>query len=111
MFDFLGSPALTLAYYLFTFFSIEAALVIAWGQWQRSNSFRAYRLTIVFGSLTILRVMLFALILVASTSAEIANTWVPPFERVVALPVWVFWCGASPRIFDKKGLSEIRCWR
>jgi hypothetical protein len=30
--DAFGSPAVTLAYYLFTFFAIEAALVIAWGQ-------------------------------------------------------------------------------
>ena len=63
MINFLGSSALNLAYYLFTLFAIEAALVIAWGQWQRSDSFRARRLTVVFGSLTILRLMLMVLML------------------------------------------------
>jgi hypothetical protein len=52
VFSFLASPALTLAYYLFLFFSIEASLFIAWWQWRRLDSFRAYRLTIAFGSLT-----------------------------------------------------------
>ena len=83
MFNFLGSPAVTLAYYLFTFFGIEAALVIAWGQWRRSDSFRARRLTIAFGSLTILRIMLFLLSLIGQSSPEIATIWVPPFERAV----------------------------
>lgn len=85
MSDFLGSPAVSLAYYLFIFFGIEAALVIAWGQWRRSDSFRAYRLTIVFGSLTILRVMLFALALIGGNSPDISAVWMPPFERVVAV--------------------------
>ena len=85
VFDFLGSPALTLAYYLFTFFGIEAALVIAWSQWRHSDSFRAYRLIITFGSLTILRVMLVALSLIGANSPEISSIWVPPFERIVAI--------------------------
>jgi signal transduction histidine kinase/GAF domain-containing protein len=95
VFDFLSSPALALAYYLFTFFSIEAALVLAWWQWRRLDSFRAYRLTIAFGSLTILRVMLFVLAMIGGNSTEIANFWLPPFERVVAITslgflVWGF---------------------
>ncbi len=95
MFNFLASPALALAYYLFTFFSIEAALVIAWWQWRRLDSFRAYRLTIAFGSLTILRIMLFVLAMIGGNSAEIAGYWLPPFERVVAITslgflVWGF---------------------
>ncbi len=85
MFDFLASRALTLAYYLFTFFGIEAALVIAWGQWRRSTSFRAHRLWIAFGGLTILRLMLASLILVGQNSPDIANIWAPPFERVIAI--------------------------
>ncbi|MBI1881650.1 MAG: GAF domain-containing protein [Chloroflexi bacterium] len=93
--DVFGSPAVTLAYYLFTFFAIEAALVIAWGQWQRSDSFRARRLTVVFGSLTVLRVMLFMLALIGRNSAEIANFWLPPFERALGVAslgflVWGF---------------------
>ncbi len=85
MFDFIGSPALTLAYYLFTFFAIEAALVIAWGQWQRSTSFRAYRLTITFVSLTVLRVILVLLVAIGTRSTGIAEVWVPPFERMVTI--------------------------
>ena len=85
MFDFLGSSAATLAYYLFTFFAIEAALVMAWGQWQRSDSFRAHRLVITFVGLTMLRMMLFFLAAIGSMSPEIANVWVPPFERVVSI--------------------------
>lgn len=95
MVSFLGSSALNLAYYLFTLFAIEAALFIAWGQWQRSDSFRARRLTVVFGSLTILRLMLLVLVLAGRSSPQIAATWVPPFERVMAITslgflVWGF---------------------
>jgi signal transduction histidine kinase/GAF domain-containing protein len=92
---FLSGPAITFAYYLFTFFSILAALVIAWGQWQRSDSFRAYRLTIVFGSLVFLRILLVMLGVISRNSADIAEIWMPPFERVVAVAslgflVWGF---------------------
>jgi len=95
VFNFLASPALNLAYYLFTFFSIEAALVIAVWQWRRLDSFRAYRLTIVFGSLTILRVMLFVMAMIGRNSPEIPQQWLPPFERMVAVTslgflVWGF---------------------
>lgn len=95
MSEFLGSPAIPLAYYLFTLFGIEAALVIAWGQWQRSDSFRARRLTVVFGSLTLLRIMLLLLVFVGSNDSALEAVWVPPFERVVAiislgLLVWGF---------------------
>ncbi len=95
MINFLGSSALNLAYYLFTLFAIEAALVIAWGQWQRSDSFRARRLTVVFGSLTILRLMLMVLMLAGRSSPQIASTWTPPFERAMAITslgflVWGF---------------------
>ncbi len=95
MFNFLGSPAVTLAYYLFTFFGIEAALIIAWGQWRRSDSFRARRLTIAFGGLTVLRVMLILMSLIGARSAEFAATGLPPFERLVAISslgflVWGF---------------------
>ena len=95
MFDFLGRPVFALAYYLFTFFAIEAALVIALGQWRRSASFRAYRLTLAFGSLTFLRVLLVILIAIGTNSSQIANVWVPPFERFVAISslgilIWAF---------------------
>jgi signal transduction histidine kinase len=93
--NFLDSSALNLAYYLFTLFAIEAALVIAWGQWQRSDSFRARRLTVVFGSITLLRVMLLVLVFAGNNSSQIAHIWVPPFERTMAVTslgflVWGF---------------------
>ena len=95
MLSFLASPAITLAYYLFVFFSIEASLIIALWQWRRLDSFRAYRLAIAFGSLTILRVMLFLLTAIGGSSPDIAEIWIPPFERVVAITslgflVWGF---------------------
>jgi signal transduction histidine kinase len=85
VFSFLASPALTLAYYLFLFFSIEASLFIAWWQWRRLDSFRAYRLTIAFGSLTVLWLMFIMLNAIGTTSAEFASVWLPPFERVVTI--------------------------
>jgi len=85
VFDFLGSPTVTLAYYLFTFFGIEAALVIAYGQWRRSDSFRAHRLMVAFGSLTVLRIMLILLALTGGNAPDIAARWIPPFERIVAI--------------------------
>lgn len=84
MFDVLDSPAITVVYYLFTLFGIEAALVIAWGQWRRSDSFRARRLTIVFGALTVLRLMLFLLALLGRSSVDVAGVWAPPFERAMS---------------------------
>jgi signal transduction histidine kinase len=95
VFSFLASPALTLAYYLFLFFSIEASLFIAWWQWRRLDSFRAYRLTIAFGSLTVLWLMFIMLSAIGSTSAGFAAIWLPPFERVITISslgfmVWGF---------------------
>lgn len=103
--DFLGGPAVTFAYYLFTFFGILAALAIAWGQWHRSDSFRAYRLTIAFASLAILRLMFFALSAVASYSPEIANVWIPPFERVVSLASLGFLVWGFTPYFREKGFG------
>lgn len=102
MISFLSSPALTVAYYLFTLFGIEAALVIAWGQWQRSDSFRARRLTVVFGSLTILRLMPLLLALAGRNSPEIANYWIPPFERVIGVASlgFLIW-GFTPLLREK----------
>ena len=106
--DAFGSPAVTLAYYLFTFVTIEAALVIAWGQWQRSDSFRARRLTVVFGSLTILRIMLFLLALISRNSTEIAEFWLPPFERAISVASLGFlvW-GFTPFLREKGFTSAI----
>lgn len=104
MFEFLNDPAVTFAYYLFTFFGILIALVIAWGQWRRSDSFRAYRLTIVFSSLVILRVMLVLLNAIGDNSASgIANAWIPPFERVVAISSlgFLIW-GFTPYFREKE---------
>ncbi len=102
MLSFLGSQAVTVAYYLFTLFGIEAALVIAWGQWQRTDSFRARRLTVVFGSLTVLRLMLLLLLLVGSSSSEIVTLWIPPFERVMAISSlgFLIW-GFTPFLREK----------
>ncbi len=105
MFDFLASPALALAYYLFLFFSIEAALVIAWWQWRHLDSFRAYRLTIAFGSLTILRVMFLILAVIGRNSPEIANIWMPPFERVVAVTSLGFLVWGFTPYFREKSFS------
>jgi signal transduction histidine kinase/GAF domain-containing protein len=95
VFNFLGSSTVALAYYLFILFAIEAALVIAWGQWRRSDSFRARRLVIAFAGLTVLRLMLLFLSLIGSRSAEFTAVWLPPFERVLAIAslgflVWGF---------------------
>ncbi len=100
-----GSPAVTLAYYLFTFFAIEAALVIAWGQWQRSDSFRARRLTVVFGSLTVLRVTLILLSLIGRNSPEIAEVWLPPFERTVSVASLGFLVWGFTPLFREKGFT------
>ncbi len=82
MFNFLGSSVVTPLYYLFTFAAIGAALAIAWGQWQRSDSFRARRLTIAFAALLFLRIMLVAVFLLAKS---IGDQWIPPFERVMSV--------------------------
>jgi hypothetical protein len=103
--DVFSSPAVTLAYYLFTFMTIEAALVIAWGQWQRSDSFRARRLTVVFGSLTILRIMLFSLALISQNSTELANFWLPPFERTVGVASLGFLVWGFTPFLREKGFS------
>ncbi len=100
-----GSPAITLAYYIFTFFAIEAALWIAWGQWQRSDSFRARRLMVVFGSLTILRITLILLALIGRNSPEIAETWLPPFERVVSVASLGFLVWGFTPLFRKKSFA------
>jgi len=103
--SFLASPALTIAYYLFLLFAIEAALVIAWGQWQRSDSFRARRLTVVFGSLTTLRLMLLLLVLAGRSSEEIAIYWVPPFERVMGVVSLGFLVWGFTPYFRERGFA------
>lgn len=91
MFEFLGGAEVTLAYYLFKLFSVQAALFIAWGQWQRHTSFRARRLTVAFGSLVLLQV---ALLFVSLLSTG-PNSLSPPLERIIGvtslgLLVWGF---------------------
>ncbi len=107
MANFLGNPALTIAYYLFTFFAIEAALAIAWGQWQRHDSFRARRLIVVFGSLTLFRIILFILAFVGWNSTEIATYWIPPFERVMVIASLGFlvW-GFAPPLREKESMGN-----
>ncbi len=102
MFEFLGGPAVTLAYYLFKLFGIEAALFISWGQWQRNISFRARRLTIVFGSLTVLQLMLLFVSLVSRTAL-----WGIPFERMmgVASLGFLIW-GFTPTFRTKETLGN-----
>jgi signal transduction histidine kinase/GAF domain-containing protein len=100
-----GSPAVTLAYYLFTFFAIEAALVIAWGQWQRSDSFRARRLTIAFGSLTMLRLALIIFALLARNSPPLAGVWLPPFERAIGVASLGFLVWGFTPLFREKGFT------
>jgi len=85
VFDFLGSPAVSLAYYLFILLSIEASLGIAWGQWRRTDSFRAYRLIIAFGGLTVFWVLFLLLLAAGSIWSIDTDRLVPPFERVVAI--------------------------
>lgn len=104
MLSFLASPAITLAYYLFVFFSIEASLIIALWQWRRLDSFRAYRLAIAFGSLTILRVMLFLLAVIGGSSPDIAAYWMPPFERVIAITSLGFLVWGFTPYFREKGM-------
>jgi PAS domain S-box-containing protein len=100
-----GSPAVTLAFYLLTFFAIEAALVIAWGQWQRSDSFRARRLTVAFGGLTILNVALLILSLLGRTSPQLNELWLPPFERAVGVASLGFLVWGFTPFFREKGFT------
>lgn len=107
MAKFLGNPAVTIAYYLFTFGAIEAALIIAWGQWRRHDSLRARRLIIVFGSLTVFRLMWLVLAMVGSTSPEIGAYWLPPYERVMVITglgflVW----GFAPAMREKESMGN-----
>ncbi|GAB4430870.1 MAG: hypothetical protein Kow0031_11850 [Anaerolineae bacterium] len=105
MLSFLASPAITLAYYLFVFFSIEASLIIALWQYRRLDSFRAYRLAVAFGSLTILRVMLLLLAVLSRSSPDIAAYWIPPFERVVAITSLGFLVWGFTPYFREKGVA------
>jgi signal transduction histidine kinase len=79
VFELLSGSELTLAYYLFKLFGIQAAFFIALGQWQRHTSFRARRLTIAFGGLTILHLLL----LLVSAISTYDNPLAVPFERTV----------------------------
>ncbi len=56
-----STSGFSLAYYLFTFFAIEAAFFVALGHWRRNLSLKARRLAIAFGVLGALR-FLFLLI-------------------------------------------------
>jgi PAS domain S-box-containing protein len=107
VFSTLGSPAVELAYYLFTFFGIEAALVIAWDQWRRSDSFRARRLTVAFAGLTFLRIMLLSLVLIGKSSPEVGEIWMPPFERVMAIISLGFLVWGFTPLLREKGFVGI----
>jgi len=84
VFNLLGS-VITPLYYLFTFAAIIAALSIAWGQWQRSDSFRARRLTTVFSALLFLRITFLFLVLLGKSFPVIDAQWIPPYERVMSV--------------------------
>ncbi|MBN1219678.1 MAG: GAF domain-containing protein [Anaerolineae bacterium] len=103
MFELLGSLAAGLAYYLFIFFAIEAGLLIAWGQYQRGESLRAYRLTYAYAGLTVLQVMFILWTGIGSVSLSFDQVWVPPFERVVAIAsLGLLLWGFTP-LFREKG--------
>jgi len=94
VFNLLAS-VITPLYYLFNFAAIVAALAIAWGQWRRSDSFRARRLTTVFAALLFLRITLLFLVLLGKSFPQIEVQWIPPYERVMSvislgLLVWGF---------------------
>lgn len=100
-----GSPAVTLAYYLFPILAIEAALVIAWGQWHRSDSFRARRLIIVFGGLTILRIIWLSLSVMGRSSPALAEVWLPPCERALGVASLGFLVWGFTPYFRGKGFT------
>jgi signal transduction histidine kinase/GAF domain-containing protein/uncharacterized protein YoxC len=103
----LGSPAITVAYYLFILFAIIAALFIAWGQWRRSDSFRARRLTIAFAGLAILWVMFLWFVLLGKFSPEFEARWIPPFERVMAIASLGFLVWGFTPLLREKGFVGI----
>ncbi|MFQ5611591.1 MAG: ATP-binding protein [Anaerolineae bacterium] len=72
-------------YYLFTFFSILAALWIARDHWRRSASFRARRLMFVYGGLLAMRLLLILVIAFTRLLDLDANVWIPPFDRTVSV--------------------------
>ncbi len=84
MSQFLSSDLLIFSHNILTLASIIIGVVIAWSQWQRSDSFRARRLIIAFGGLIILRLMLIFVVIV-SNNIDPEAPWVPPFERVMAI--------------------------
>lgn len=107
MVNFLGNPALKTAYYLFTPFAIYAGLMIAAGQWRRTDSFRAQRLMVVFGGVTILRLMLLILLFVGLNNPDFGRFWFPPFERVVAIGClgFLLW-GFAPFMREKEAAAN-----
>ncbi|RME43957.1 MAG: PAS domain-containing protein, partial [Caldilineae bacterium] len=53
-----NTSGFSLAYYLFTFFAIEASCLVAWGHWRRTLSLKARRFALAFGLLGALRLVL-----------------------------------------------------
>jgi len=92
-----STAGFSLAYYLFTFFAIEASFAIAWEHWRRDVSLKARRLALAFGWMGALRFVFF---FVFSTQS---NTIRVPLEQalmVISLGflAWSF----SPRLNQKE---------
>ncbi len=72
--SFFNSLGFSITYFLFTFFAIQAALVIAWQHWQRNLSLSARRLAIAFGAILLLRLIGFGYV-AAMQSGDARLTW------------------------------------
>jgi len=67
-----STAGFSLAYYLFTFFAIEASFAIAWGHWRRDVSLKARRLALAFGWLGALRFVFFFMFSTQSTAVKVS---------------------------------------
>ncbi|MFC2015692.1 GAF domain-containing protein [Chloroflexota bacterium] len=93
--ELLGSPLGSFVYHLLLLLAIEAALGMAWGEWQRTRRERARRLLLAMGGLTLVRVVYIVPALAATGGWETLTWYLPPLERFadtasIALLGWGF---------------------
>jgi signal transduction histidine kinase/uncharacterized coiled-coil protein SlyX len=81
--DVFGLPLGSTFYHLLLLLALDAALAMAWGEWQRARRERAQRLLVSMAGLVLVRMAYVVASLVASNGWADPPTLLPPLERLV----------------------------
>lgn len=99
--DIIASPLGSLVYHFLLLLTIEAALMMAWGEWRRGRQETRHRLSLAMGGLLLVRLPYLAIAALALPGWVDPALWGPPLERLadtasIGLLGWAFMPSSKP---------------